>query len=147
MEFSITNYYIPEVIDHFSITKVNLAGKGRPRILGNQNSKSLLSIMPVGIADSSHQNHCYNALLSNLGIDLLDNGEILFMLKEKHSISNSDSDHSNHSLSEKEIVLPTDDENTLRIVKLRLYQGWSTKSLWLKFGITHEQLTQIFRMV
>ena len=53
MEISITNYYIPKVTDNFVISKTNIALKGRPRKLGNQNSVSLQSIMLVGIADSS----------------------------------------------------------------------------------------------
>ena len=140
MEISITNYYIPKVSDNFVISKTNKALKGRPRKLGNQNSVSLQSIMPVGIADSSCQNRCYDTLISNLGMDIMDNSEILAMLKENHSISNSDSDRSNYSLSMKDMAPPTDNETMLRIVQLRLHQGWSTKSLWSKFRVTHEQL-------
>ena len=83
--------------------------------------------MPVGIADSSSQNRCYDTLLSNLGMDIMDNSEILAILKEKHSISNSD--RSNYSLSVKDMAPPTDDETIIKIIQLRLHQGRTTKSL------------------
>ena len=83
--------------------------------------------MPVGIADSSRQNRCYDTPLSNLGMDIMENSEILAILKEKHSISNSD--RSNYSLSVKDMAPLTDDETMIKIVQLKLHQGRTTKSL------------------
>ena len=102
MKFSITNYYIPRASDSFYITKTSIALQGRPRRLGKQNSELLSSIMPVEIADYSRQNHFYNALLSNLGIDQMGNGEILVALKLKHLAPSSAPDHPDLPLSEKE---------------------------------------------
>ena len=98
-------------------------------MFGSHHDGSLRSIMPVGIADSSRQNQCYETLLANLEINKMDNSEIVELLKEKLLIANSDSDHSSYSLREKEIAFPIEKENMLRIIKLRLYKDWSTKSL------------------
>ena len=147
MSISITNYYVPWVGDDFFITKTNITLKGRPKMFGSHHDESLRSIMPVGIADSSRQNRCYETLLANLEINKMDNSEIVELLKEKLLIASSDYDHSSYSLREKEIAFPIEKENMLRIIKLRLYEGWSTKSLWSRFGVTNQQLTQLFRMV
>ena len=98
-------------------------------MFGSHHDESLRSIMPAGIADSLRQNRCYETLLANLEINKMDNSEIVELLKEKLLIANSDSDHSSYSLREKEIAFSIEKENMLRIIKLRLYEGWSTKSL------------------
>ena len=98
MSISITNYYVPWVGDAFFITKTNITLKGRPKMFGSHHDESLRSIMPIGIADSSRQNRCYETLLANLEINKMDNSEIIELLKEKLLIANSDSDHSSYSL-------------------------------------------------
>ena len=145
MSSTTTNYYLSGVSEHFKLTDAPAPTRGRPKILGEKEGGQLEVIMPVGFADAQKGNMSYHKLLENLHISSMENNEILSALHSGCTESDVKASIDNKMMVDYLVKERIPESTKIDIIRLRLHQRWSIPSLWAKFSVSPDTISEIFK--
>ena len=147
MELRITNYYHPKLCDDMNIHTVQITQRGRRKILGTNNSPWLEGVMSTGFADTIKENLQYKRLITNLKLSQKTTTDLRDQFLSINSADEICFDHAMDWDPKEKESERLDNKLILNIIRLRLLKNWSIPSLWAKFGVSKDQISQIIRWI
>ena len=144
MDAQVTNLCFPGLMQPLALRKVKLAGPGRPKKLNKTSRDWEWALLQAGLADWSRRNKAYWDLLTTLGVNEATNKDIFESYIDKYPPATT-----NYSTNSRDDPLDRPSTEILtefdyKLIALRIFNGWSIKSIWAKFGVPKHKLKEVF---